>query len=317
MPPRIKGTDSREERTCGRRVAHKQILSSPEKNHAEGGGGAAASFAASTSVTSDTSTPMASATGSSSMTTTAQAETETTPKKPLAAEQPTEAAAALSYDPSPALHMQSSSSSSSQRSTVSPPIATSSAAAPTATPSSVSSANNPTTNADADVTDTVTSTRTPTRFSKLWPSETFFHTATNVIQKGLIRSKDATTAFLYRTFSPTYRISRLYVDSWGNGSQRRGLERIKNGFIHGDAFTLVKITAGRMKDVWNQVMAAYRVKSSATALARKKDNNQSIGDSSKAEKPSPVSNCSGDNGGSNGSNGKQDDSNGGGSKTRP
>ncbi|KAF9285477.1 hypothetical protein BGZ68_003829 [Mortierella alpina] len=86
-------------------------------------------------------------------------------------------------------------------------------------------------------------------------------------QKGLSRSKDATTAFLYRTFSPTYRICRLYADSWNNGTQRRGLERIKTSVVRGDAFTLVRNTTTQMQDVWRRVMVAYTVKA-ASARAK-------------------------------------------------
>ncbi|KAF9370374.1 hypothetical protein CPB97_002782, partial [Podila verticillata] len=85
---------------------------------------------------------------------------------------------------------------------------------------------------------------------------TLVHTAGLAIQQQLIQSKNATAAFFYRTFSPTYRVSNLYIDSWSNGSQLRGLARIKTSVVRGDAFTLIRSTTVQMKDVWHQVLAA-------------------------------------------------------------
>lgn len=82
------------------------------------------------------------------------------------------------------------------------------------------------------------------------------YAAGHAIQQQLIQSKNATTAFFYRTFSPTYRVSNLYIDSWSNGSQLRGLDRIKTSVVRGDAFTLMRSTTVQMKDVWHQVLAA-------------------------------------------------------------
>ncbi|KFH68126.1 hypothetical protein MVEG_06855 [Podila verticillata NRRL 6337] len=82
------------------------------------------------------------------------------------------------------------------------------------------------------------------------------HAAGLAIQRQLIQSKNATVAFFYRTFSPTYRVSNLYIDSWSNGSQLRGLARIKTSVVRGDAFTLIRSTTVQMKDVWHQVLAA-------------------------------------------------------------
>ncbi|KAF9365686.1 hypothetical protein BGX34_008836 [Mortierella sp. NVP85] len=124
-------------------------------------------------------------------------------------------------------------------------------------------------------TSTSTTTSTPTtpshkasRLSVLVPStispSLIFQAAFDMVHDGLVRSKDATTAFLYRTFSPTYRTTRLYVNSWSNGTQRRGLERIKKSVLRGDAFSLIKGSTIHMKGVWNQIMAAYRVKPSTT-----------------------------------------------------
>ncbi|KAG0055985.1 hypothetical protein BGZ83_006752 [Gryganskiella cystojenkinii] len=80
------------------------------------------------------------------------------------------------------------------------------------------------------------------------------------VQNGMIYSKDATMAFFYRTFSPTYRVSQMYIDSWTNGQQRRGIERMQKSVVNGNAFALVKGATTHMKDVWNQVKAAYKVK---------------------------------------------------------
>ncbi|KAG9324237.1 hypothetical protein KVV02_002184 [Mortierella alpina] len=133
-------------------------------------------------------------------------------------------------------------------------------------------------NATSTSISTATSTSTSTSTSSLpssshhsvlilLSSSAFIHSALEMTQKGLSRSKDATTAFLYRTFSPTYRICRLYVDSWNNGTQRRGLERIKTSVVRGDAFTLVRNTTTQMQDVWRRVMVAYSVKA-ANARAK-------------------------------------------------
>lgn len=51
-------------------------------------------------------------------------------------------------------------------------------------------------------------------------------------------------------------MSNLYIDSWSNGSQLRGLARIKTSVVRGDAFTLIRSTTVQMKDVWHQVLAA-------------------------------------------------------------
>ncbi|KAF9939107.1 hypothetical protein BGZ67_009987 [Mortierella alpina] len=123
-------------------------------------------------------------------------------------------------------------------------------------------------------------------------------------QKGLSRSKDATTAFLYRTFSPTYRICRLYVDSWNNGTQRRGLERIKTSVVRGDAFTLVRNTTTQMQDVWRRVMVAYSVKA---ANARAKV--VSMASASAAWKAKRIEGKSQDNGTGNESNGHGNNNN--------
>lgn len=123
-----------------------------------------------------------------------------------------------------------------------------------------------------------TSTSAPTtpshktsRLSVLVPStispSIVVQSAFNMAHDGLTRSKDATTAFLYRTFSPTYRTTRLYIDSWSNGTQRRGLERIKKSVVRGDAFSLIKGSTTHMKGVWNQVMTAYRAKPSSTTTS--------------------------------------------------
>ncbi|KAF9175003.1 hypothetical protein BGX20_008755 [Mortierella sp. AD010] len=120
------------------------------------------------------------------------------------------------------------------------------------------------TNGSASINSSTTTTVTPSRISAVIPSKDFLYSATGVIQKSIIKSKNATTAFFYRTFSPTYRVSRLYIDSWTNGSQRRGLERIKNSVVRGDAFSLARGTTTQMKDIWNQVMASYRAKRNST-----------------------------------------------------
>ncbi|KAF9575907.1 hypothetical protein EC968_001290 [Mortierella alpina] len=123
--------------------------------------------------------------------------------------------------------------------------------------------------ADSSTSTSASTSAPPSHHSALilLSSSAFLHSAIEMTQKGLSRSKDATSAFLYRTFSPTYRICRLYVDSWNNGTQRRGLERIKTSVVRGDAFTLVRNTTTQMRDVWRRVMVAYRLKA-ASARAK-------------------------------------------------
>ncbi|KAF8980322.1 hypothetical protein BGZ46_004359 [Entomortierella lignicola] len=115
---------------------------------------------------------------------------------------------------------------------------------------------------------TSTNTKTSSRLSGIVPSLDHFHSAAGMVQSSIIKTKNATTAFMYRTFSPTYRISRLYIDSWSNGSQMRGLERIKNSIVRGDAFTLVRGTTTQMKDIWGQVMSSYRAKRHSKKIAK-------------------------------------------------
>ncbi|KAH7059294.1 hypothetical protein BKA57DRAFT_498353 [Linnemannia elongata] len=67
-----------------------------------------------------------------------------------------------------------------------------------------------------------------------------------------------TTAFLHRTFSPTYRVSHLYWDSWTNGTQRRGLERLKTSVLRGDAFRLMQNTTVQLRNLWNRSVAESR-----------------------------------------------------------
>ncbi|CAO3571455.1 unnamed protein product [Mortierella alpina] len=163
---------------------------------------------------------------------------------------------------------------------------------------------------------TSTSTSTPTSPSHhsvliLLSSSAFLHSALEMTQKGLSRSKDATTAFLYRTFSPTYRICRLYVDSWNNGTQRRGLDRIKTSVVRGDAFTLVRNTTMQMQDVWRRVMVAYSIKAasarakvvsmasgSAAWRAKRTDDHRGVAETGNARNSSGSDNNSGSGGGS-------------------
>ncbi|KAG0321211.1 hypothetical protein BGZ99_004063 [Dissophora globulifera] len=58
-----------------------------------------------------------------------------------------------------------------------------------------------------------------------------------------------TTAFLHRTFSPTYRVGNLYLESWTNGTQKRGLERLRTSMLRGDAFLLVRNMTVQLQSV--------------------------------------------------------------------
>ncbi|KAG0215320.1 hypothetical protein BGX33_001275 [Mortierella sp. NVP41] len=120
-----------------------------------------------------------------------------------------------------------------------------------------------TNNTNNTISTTTTTSSIPSRFSALIPTPATFQSAGSLVHRRLIQSKDATTSFLYRTFSPTYRVCHLYKDSFTNGSQLRSLERIKNSFVRGDAITLIKSSTAQMKDVWGQVMAAYSAKAAA------------------------------------------------------
>ncbi|KAG0254346.1 hypothetical protein BG011_005808 [Mortierella polycephala] len=69
-----------------------------------------------------------------------------------------------------------------------------------------------------------------------------------------------TTAFLYRTFSPTYRVGHLYLESWTNGTQKRGFERLQTSLVRGDTFLLVRNTTAQLRDLWARSMAASRAR---------------------------------------------------------
>ncbi|GJJ68526.1 hypothetical protein EMPS_00872 [Entomortierella parvispora] len=69
-----------------------------------------------------------------------------------------------------------------------------------------------------------------------------------------------TTAFLHRTFSPTYRVGGLYIDSWTNGAQRRGLEKMKTSLLRGDAWVLVKGITAQLQTRWKQSIADSEAK---------------------------------------------------------
>ncbi|KAF9426649.1 hypothetical protein BGZ94_006225, partial [Podila epigama] len=94
------------------------------------------------------------------------------------------------------------------------------------------------------------STANPTMPSAL------LYSAALVFEQRLVQSQKATMAFFYRTFSPTYRVTNMYIDSWSNGSQKRGLERIKKSVVRMDAWTLVTNMTVQVKDVWHQMLAS-------------------------------------------------------------
>ncbi|KAF9193576.1 hypothetical protein BGZ51_002864 [Haplosporangium sp. Z 767] len=65
-----------------------------------------------------------------------------------------------------------------------------------------------------------------------------------------------TTAFLYRTFSPTYRVGHLYLESWTNGTQKRGFERLQSSLARGDTFLLMRNTTTQLRDLWVSMAAS-------------------------------------------------------------
>ncbi|CAO3573490.1 unnamed protein product [Mortierella alpina] len=67
-----------------------------------------------------------------------------------------------------------------------------------------------------------------------------------------------TTAFLHRTFSPTYRVGSLYLDSWTNGTQKRGLERLKASLLRGDTFLLMRNTTLQLRDLLKKSIAVNK-----------------------------------------------------------
>ncbi|KAF9949325.1 hypothetical protein BGZ70_001826 [Mortierella alpina] len=67
-----------------------------------------------------------------------------------------------------------------------------------------------------------------------------------------------TTAFLHRTFSPTYRVGSLYLDSWTNGTQKRGLERLKASLLRGDTFLLMRNTTMQLRDLLKKSIAVNK-----------------------------------------------------------
>ncbi|KFH68452.1 hypothetical protein MVEG_05267 [Podila verticillata NRRL 6337] len=85
-------------------------------------------------------------------------------------------------------------------------------------------------------------------------SSTLLYSTNQVLQERLMQ----TTAFLHRTFSPTYRVGNLYIDSWTNGTQKRGLERLKTSVERGDAFMLMRNTAVQLKSLVVRSLAASR-----------------------------------------------------------
>ncbi|KAF9388814.1 hypothetical protein CPB97_000340 [Podila verticillata] len=85
-------------------------------------------------------------------------------------------------------------------------------------------------------------------------SSTLLYSTNQVLQERLMQ----TTAFLHRTFSPTYRVGNLYIESWTNGTQKRGLERLRTSVERGDAFMLVRNTAVQLKSLVVRSLAASR-----------------------------------------------------------
>ncbi|KAG0366032.1 hypothetical protein BGX24_003865 [Mortierella sp. AD032] len=86
----------------------------------------------------------------------------------------------------------------------------------------------------------------------------------------------ATSAFFYRTFSPTYRICTLYRDSWTDGSQLRGLERIGTSFWKLDGVVLMKRSVEQMKDVCGMVRDAYGVKAKTAKAKRAQEEREKL-----------------------------------------
>jgi len=113
----------------------------------------------------------------------------------------------------------------------------------------------------------------PARFITFFPQASAITLAstTQFLHSSLLATKDATTAFLYRTFSPTYRICTLYKSSFTDGSQLRGLTRIKDSVMRPDAVVLVKSSMGQMRDVWGMVMDAYGVKAKMAGEKKRKE----------------------------------------------
>ncbi|KAF9306212.1 hypothetical protein BGZ74_007152 [Mortierella antarctica] len=85
-------------------------------------------------------------------------------------------------------------------------------------------------------------------------SSTLLYSTNQVLQERLMQ----TTAFLERTFSPTYRVGSMYIESWTNGTQKRSLERIKTSVERGDAFMLMRNTTVQLKSLVVRSLAASR-----------------------------------------------------------
>lgn len=123
-----------------------------------------------------------------------------------------------------------------------------------------------------------------------------------------------TTAFLHRTFSPTYRVGSLYIESWTNGTQRRGLERLKANVLRGDAFVLVRNMTRQLKDVWRRSLAeALEMDRRSKTIEDKQKPHQKQGPqdpssgsgsgSTRPSAPSSTSNSINNNSGQSGNNG--------------
>ncbi|KAF9115204.1 hypothetical protein BGX27_008569 [Mortierella sp. AM989] len=207
--------------------------------------------------------------------------------------------AGVTSDRSPTLHSRPPASSNSTTELITP--------VPTSNNININGNADDSTDSNTSMNSSIATTITPSRLSAIIPSTDYLQTAAGMIQHGVMKSKNATTAFFYRTFSPTYRVSRLYIDSWANGSQKRGLERIKNSVIRGDAFSLAKGTTTQMKDIWSQIMSSYRAKHTATkgneiisTTSRRERDSSLVNDSKKKQNPdceSGGSNSNNDNDG--------------------
>ncbi|KAF9314710.1 hypothetical protein BG003_003905 [Podila horticola] len=87
-------------------------------------------------------------------------------------------------------------------------------------------------------------------------SSTLLYSTNQVLQERFVQ----TTAFFQRTFSPTYRVGSLYIESWTNGTQKRGLERLRTSVERGDALMLVRNTAVQLKSLVVRSLAESRSK---------------------------------------------------------
>ncbi|KAF8975487.1 hypothetical protein BGZ46_009076 [Entomortierella lignicola] len=123
-----------------------------------------------------------------------------------------------------------------------------------------------------------------------------------------------TTAFLYRTFSPTYRLGNLYIESWTNGTQVRGFERLRTSLLRGDPFALLHNMTGRLQGLWRRSIAeAAEIERKLRAMEKSKSGQGKAREAKPANTSSSNKSNNSNGGGENNNNNNTSSSNSNGS----